>query len=115
MLVMVLVDRFRNDWLQFLIMAAGVYLGWLFKTDYGARGVFLICTLFLVRYARPIQCLAGALIMQYELTAPLAFVPILLYNGEKGNLKMKYFFYWFYPVHLLLLGFIRDLVLFYFG
>lgn len=37
MLVMVLVDRFRNDWLQFLIMAAGVYLGWLFKTDYGAR------------------------------------------------------------------------------
>ena len=115
MLVMVLVERFRNDWLQFLIMAAGVYLGWLFKTDYGARGVFLICTLFLVRYARPIQCLAGALIMQYELTAPLAFVPILLYNGEKGNLKMKYFFYWFYPVHLLLLGFIRDLVLFYFG
>ena len=115
MLVMVLVDRFRNDWLQFLIMAVGVYLGWLFKTDYGARGVFLICTLFLVRYARPIQCLAGALIMQYELTAPLAFVPILLYNGEKGNLKMKYFFYWFYPVHLLLLGLARDIVLFYFG
>ena len=100
MLVMVLVDRFRNDWLQFLIMAVGVYL---------------ICTLFLVRYARPIQCLAGALIMQYELTAPLAFVPILLYNGEKGNLKMKYFFYWFYPVHLLLLGLARDIVLFYFG
>ena len=114
MLVMVLADRFRNDWLQFLIMAAGVYLGWLFKTDYGARGVFLICTLFLVRYARPIQCLAGALIMQYELTAPLAFIPVLLYNGEKGNLKMKYFFYWFYPVHLLLLGLARDIVLFYF-
>ena len=115
MLVMVLADRFRNDWLQFLIMAAGVSLGWFFKTDYGARGVFLICTLFLVRYARPIQCLAGALIMQYELTAPLAFIPVLLYNGEKGNLKMKYFFYWFYPVHLLLLGLARDIVLFYFG
>lgn len=34
----------------------------------------------------------------------LGAVPILLlYNGEKGKLKTKYFFYIFYPLHLVLL------------
>ena len=28
---------------------------------------------------------------------------ILLYNGKRGNLSIKYFFYWFYPVHISLL------------
>ena len=70
MLVMVLVDRFRNDWLQFLIMAVGVISAGSLRPTTVQEAFFLICTLFLVRYARPIQCLAGALIMQYELTAP---------------------------------------------
>ena len=37
-----------------------------------------------------------------ELPAFLAAVPVALYNGKRG-MKMKYFFYVFYPLHLFLL------------
>ena len=37
-----------------------------------------------------------------EVYALFAVLPIALYNGQRG-MKMKYFFYAFYPVHLLLL------------
>lgn len=45
-------------------------------------------------------CVLGAF-----LTAPL----LLHYNGERGlsNVAVKYLFYWFYPLHLLILVFIR--------
>lgn len=33
----------------------------------------------------------------------LALVPLFLYNGKKGKLNTKYFFYIFYPLHLALL------------
>ncbi|MCD8090156.1 MAG: conjugal transfer protein TraX [Clostridiales bacterium] len=29
---------------------------------------------------------------------------LLLYNGRRGKLNMKGFFYWFYPLHLLVIG-----------
>jgi hypothetical protein len=34
---------------------------------------------------------------------------IKLYNGERGA-KLKYLFYAFYPVHLIVLGIIRDII-----
>ena len=35
--------------------------------------------------------------------AVAASIPILLYNGKRGALSLKYFFYTIYPAHLLLL------------
>lgn len=32
----------------------------------------------------------------------LALIPLALYNGKNGKLKLKYFFYIFYPAHLAL-------------
>ncbi len=32
-----------------------------------------------------------------------ALVPLMLYSGKRGKYKMKYFFYIFYPLHLVLL------------
>ena len=39
----------------------------------------------------------------------LGFLPVLLYNGKRGR-GMKWLFYTFYPGHLLLIWFLRDIV-----
>jgi len=111
--VMILADEVikrKHAYLQFAIMAIGIYLGYLLKTDYGEKGVFVICVLYFLRFSRPIQCLGGACAMSFERGGPFGMIPVLLYNGQKGRMKLKYFFYWFYPVHLLILYGIRYLV-----
>ena len=56
------------------------------------------------------QGMIGAIGTIWKVTAPLAFLPVYFYNGERGKLKLKYVFYWFYPLHLLLLGLVRNLL-----
>lgn len=82
----------------------------LLHTDYSAFGVLLIGALYLSRQNRKQQCIIGAIGTAWEITAPLAFLPIYFYNGERGKPNLKYFFYLFYPLHLLLLGAIRNLL-----
>ena len=69
--------------------------------------------LYLTRTNRKRQCLAGALLFMFELTAPLAFVLVWFYNGQRGACSplQKKAFYWFYPVHLLVLAGITNLLL----
>ena len=83
------------------------------NTDYNAIGVIIICALYLTRADRKRQCLAGALLFMFELTAPLAFVLVWFYNGQRGACSplQKKAFYWFYPVHLLVLAGITNLLL----
>ena len=55
----------------------------------------------------------GAVLFLFELTAPLAFVLVWFYNGQRGACSplQKKVFYWFYPVHLALLACITNLLL----
>lgn len=71
-------------------------------TDYAATGVFCIVILYFFRRNKKQQVIAGCVTFLWELTAPLAFIPIWFYNGTRGW-KLKYFFYLFYPLHLFLL------------
>lgn len=47
-------------------------------------------------------------VIAYCLIMPIAFIPVYLYNGKRG-FKLKYLFYFVYPVHLLIFGLIRIL------
>lgn len=88
-------------------------LAQLLNTDYGAIGVALIVALYLTRSDRKYQCIIGAVMMLFELTAPLAFLLIWHYNGQRGRCApwQKWAFYGFYPVHLTILAAVTNLLL----
>lgn len=82
---------------------------WL-RTDYGAFGVLYPVMLFYLRDQPGKQRVFGCLAVCWEVTAPLAFVPIGLYDGTRGRQRFKYIFYGFYPVHLLILWWIGRMI-----
>lgn len=83
----------------------------LLRTDYAWKGVLLILVFYVLRSQRTLSALAGYATMCLALKDSWGFPAFFLifgYNGEKGK-NLKYFFYVFYPVHLLLLAGIRIL------
>lgn len=91
------------------MMAAAILAGCAAATagrfDYSYMGILLIAALYLFRKDRKKQCIAGAVLSLYELTAALAFILVGKYNGEKGDGQLpRNWFYIFYPLHLLVLS-----------
>ena len=91
------------------MMAAAILAGCAAATagrfDYSYMGILLIAALYLFRKDRKKQCIAGAVLSLYELTAALAFILVGKYNGEKGDGRLpRNWFYIFYPLHLLVLS-----------
>ena len=89
----------------------------LFKADYGWKGFAFIMMFYLLRDHSKIAVVAmagtGLLAKSLLLTLGVltAFIPISLYNGERGFIKgnfAKYLFYAFYPGHLLLIYLIKH-------
>ncbi|MBU3144309.1 TraX family protein [Clostridium sp. CF012] len=102
-----------------------------FSTDYGIYGVAMIVvfyifreskiktvisqtTVFILFYASQILFaisrypgISIKLIWFNQALSILALVFIFSYNGEKGK-NLKYLFYAFYPVHLLVIGLIKN-------
>ena len=91
-------------------------LAYFVHTDYNAWGICLI-TIFYVFRKKPLIALAAGYLffmnMPGEAWSLPAFILLLLYNGEQGELskKYKYAFYAFYPVHLLLIYLARCLIM----
>jgi hypothetical protein len=107
-------DRFSNVKLRLLLSAATILLFGLlnlaFKGSYGIFGVVTVSIFYIFRKhkfwmslcfvaASTVYSVSGTTSIT-QIFGVLALVPILLYNRKKG-LSLKYLFYIYYPIHLL--------------
>ena len=115
------------------VIATGMLVAHFLRTDYSWKGVMLVSALYLTRQDRKIQSVLpstlflAAYFLEYILlgweplaalsdifnskwTVYLASLLIWRCNGKKTMKSGKYFFYFFYPAHILLLLFVRFLL-----
>lgn len=90
-------------------------LAWLLRTDYDWGGVALICMFYRFRQEPPMRFAWGTgtlllAISPLEWPALLDFWLFSQYRGRKGNGRYQWLFYGAYPIHLLLLWVIAQIV-----
>ena len=115
-------DKMKNKYLGILISIALIIIGQVIHVDYGWYGVGLVFLIFLTKKNKLIFFISYILYtllyyfigyikldfhfikyyITFILTSTLPIILMLLYNGKQGY-KMKYFYYWFYPVHMLVI------------
>lgn len=99
--------------LQSIVLVCGILLAVVVHADYFYIGVMTIFLMYCYRQKKTKETLIGCLVLTLgnllEIFAFAIYPLIKRYNGERG-LNMKYFFYVFYPAHILLLVLISHLL-----
>lgn len=99
-------DHEIAGWKRSLGIFLCIFLPGIFHTDYSYYGVMVIFLMYLLREKPLLMCLAGYAVLLIQTTlevwAVFGFLLILIYNGQRGK-GNKFFFYAFYPAHLLIL------------
>lgn len=118
-----IINEWRRAVLGLVIVIVCLVLGDLCSTDYGTFGVLLICAIYQVNHLKfitdvrykyfPAAIVAALFCFLYggaEMFGSMAAICIVFYNGKRGwdHPVIKYGFYAFYPVHLLLLALLRS-------
>lgn len=98
--------------LMAIVIAAGALGAEMLRTDYGMWGVLAMVVMYYLRSLRYIEVATGVITLSVASLVELAALPdailVHFYNNKRGN-GNKYFFYAFYPGHLLLLWAIAKL------
>lgn len=111
-------DRFREQ----LLLCAGAFavlcfLAQALHMDYGAGGLLMVFAFYLAQQGTSPWIGWGIFVFinlfgyagGVQWAAILALLPIGLYSGKAGKKKQR-FFYWIYPLHLLLLWVIEKYI-----
>lgn len=76
------------------------------RSDYGAKSLAVVLTIYLLRQQPVAQAVVSSSALGDPLFCSLAFIPINMYNGERGFIKgrvLQLLFYAIYPVHMYIL------------
>ncbi len=99
------IERFKDDKVKMTVSLLGMLVfSVLFQADYGCMGYAFIPMLYLLRNNTLFQAVVACGMLPSHWIGGSAFIPISMYNGKRGFIKGsfgKYFFYAFYPLHLL--------------
>ncbi len=111
LITLIIIDYLKNklasrpyisSLLILLTITSSCIIAFCTKLDYKYYGIIAIVVINYFYYIPSYRLIATALCFIWEPIAMLSVIPMYFYNGNRG-LKLKYFFYIFYPAHLLLL------------
>jgi len=88
-----------------------------FRIDYDFSGILVPVLIYLGRNRKEKLVFAALALLLLSIThgwiqwyCLLALPLLALYNGRRGKLKMKYLFYFYYPLHLVALYFLSYVI-----
>lgn len=98
--------------LKILLVAAAALWCMLLRCAFGLCTVLLAGIYYLWREQKGMRVLMGCAVSVMYVTAPLSGYAIWNYNGVRGKItgRRKYIFYALYPLHLLILGLIVQMM-----
>ncbi len=101
-------NRIGNILMMLVVAAAGMLAAEFLHTDYGMAGVATIVMMYIFKNRKTASYVLGVIVLTLmggivEAAALLMAVLLHFYNGTRGR-QAKYFFYAFYPAHLLVLA-----------
>ena len=115
----------KKYYISIPIIAIIIFMGKYLRVDYGWYGVATVFLFYLCRNKKVFRIVTflllsliyyyNKLLINYSVKNIMSYICVnistiilLFYNGKLGR-KTKYFYYWFYPVHMVVLYIVRYL------
>ena len=104
-----------GEWpVKILVVILAMWAATFLYSDYRFKGILLIAIYYFFRKGKWEKLVLGAgwnFVWNWRIQGygAISSIFIAMYNGEKGR-SLKYFFYLFYPLHLLVLYGISSVI-----
>ncbi len=98
-----------NTILELLVMLLGFTIAYFLNCSYSSAGIMLILCFYVFRKYHIGKAVSnivfnmGMFGYNIQWLGVFSIIPIAFYNEKPGKYKWKYFFYVFYPIHILIL------------